>query len=113
MRRHHRPAFAEGRFHIPGELLLAHVGTIGELNLMILVMAVGVDDLRVGEQEEAFLAGLHFPVVHHLGINAPGVVDGNIIGIVVTAFGVILVEIVGARLVAGPEIPQVHREDGV
>ena len=73
---------SEGRLHIPGELLRRSFRIIGERDGVILVVAVGVDNLIVRQQEIAFLTGLILLVTDHLGIDAAGVRKGNFVGIV-------------------------------
>ena len=89
---HGRAAFAERRFDIPGELSLVHVRTIRESQLVVLVMAVSIDNLRVGKQKETLLASLDLVVRFHLRKYALGVGYRDIVRIEVTTFRPVVVD---------------------
>ena len=84
---------------------------------MVFIVGVAVDDAVGGEQERALVPWLLFhPVAakairsSHLNVDALGIIDGDVVGVGVAAFGPVVVKVSARRT---GEVPQMDREESL
>ena len=105
-------AGCKGGFDIPrifrhGGLRVVGLRVVGKCDRVVFVVAVGIHNLIIREQEISFLTSLVLRITSYLSINTAGVVDGDFVGITSAPVCVVVV------YPAIRKISQVNRVDGV